>query len=206
MALTTSAQRIVERTRGSRMSSTDSSMPEQYWEIVALYREELLTQAQAILGNAEDSEDVVQDTFSEALKNPAKLSQARSLGAWLKSINKANAMDFLRRRKAQSSKSDRKIRELPGKAFTTGGMSAVELHDSVARAIEALPDNMRTVVVLHYWQHLSCEEISQQKNIPTGTVKWLLAEAALRLHGKLKTLRPENNDIQSEISREEDAR
>jgi len=167
------------------------AVPEQYWEVVSQYREELITHAAAIVGNAADAEDVVQETFSEALRNPEKLTSAKSLSGWLKSINKTNAMDFLRRKKSMASKSTRRERELPGKTFTTGGMSAVELHDSVARAIEALPANMRTVVVLHFWQHLSCEEIARQQNIPTGTVKWLLSEAALKLHGKLKAIRPD---------------
>ncbi|HYF49828.1 MAG TPA: RNA polymerase sigma factor [Planctomycetota bacterium] len=188
MALTTCAQRILEGSRGSQMGD---AVPEQYWEVVSQYREELITHAAAIVGNAADAEDVVQETFSEALRNPEKLTSAKSLSGWLKSINKTNAMDFLRRKKSMASKSTRRERELPGKTFTTGGMSAVELHDSVARAIEALPANMRTVVVLHFWQHLSCEEIARQQNIPTGTVKWLLSEAALKLHGKLKAIRPD---------------
>jgi len=187
MALTTSAQRIVEDHRGSQMGD---AMSEQYWELVAQYRDELLSHASSFVGNAHDAEDVVQETFSEAFRNPEKLAHAKSLGAWLKTINKANAMDFLRRKKSQADKSDRKGRELPGKAFTTGGMSAVELHDSVARAIEALPENMRAVVVLHYWQHLSCEDIATRLKIPSGTVKWLLSEAALRLHGRLKSILP----------------
>ena len=184
MALTTSAHRIVERHR----MTADDGIPEQYWELVEQYRGELLEQAKSIVGNAEDAEDVVQETFSEALKSTEKLATVKSLGAWLRSINRTNALDHLRDRKSQSSKAERKHNQVPGRAYTTGGMSAVEVHDSIARAIEGLPQNLRTVIVLHYWQHMTCEQIAEDQKLPVGTVKWLLAEGALRLHGRLKQI------------------
>jgi RNA polymerase sigma-70 factor (ECF subfamily) len=166
----------------------EDNIPEQYWELVEQYRSELVEQARGIVGNAEDAEDVVQDTFSEAFKHPDKLTSAKSLGAWLKSINRANAMDFLRNKRSQSSRMERKATQDPGRAYTTGGMSAVEIHDSIAKAIESLPQNLRTVLILHYWQHQTCAQIAESQNIPLGTVKWLLAEGALRLHGKLRQI------------------
>jgi RNA polymerase sigma factor (sigma-70 family) len=184
MALTTSAHRIVETYR----MSADDEIPEQYWELVEQYRMELLEQAKSIVGNAADAEDVVQETFSEAFKHTEKLANAKSLGAWLRAINRANAMDYLRDRRSQSGKAERKHNQAPARAYTTGGMSAVEIHDSIALAIEGLPQNLRTIVVLHYWQHMTCEQIAESQKMPAGTVKWLLAEGALRLHAKLKQI------------------
>ena len=62
MALTTSAQQILKSSSGDL-----GQLPEKYWELVELYRAELLNQAFAVVGNQADAEDVVQETLCEAL-------------------------------------------------------------------------------------------------------------------------------------------
>ncbi|MBI3828703.1 MAG: RNA polymerase sigma factor [Planctomycetes bacterium] len=161
-------------------------VPEKYWELIERYRGELVNQALAICGKLEDAEDVVQETLCEAFRDPAKLAQARSLGAFLRSINRANALNRTRDRKRDAAKSGRKQLEAPARLVTTGGFSLLELRDSVAKAIETLPPHLRTVVVLRYWQHLSYEEMAARLNVPSGTVGRLLYEATLALYDKLK--------------------
>src|ERR1051325_2901064 len=144
MSATTSAQQIL---RDKQHPSADG-LPDAFWELVEQYRGELVNQALSILGSQEDAEDVAQETFCEAFKDPEKLAQADSLGAWLRSINRANAMDRLRRKRRDSGRSQDKLREVHPRAFTTGGFSLLELRESMAKAIEALPEQYRTVVVL----------------------------------------------------------
>lgn len=162
-------------------------VPAQYWDLIERYRGELVNQALAICGKIEDAEDVVQETFCEAFKDPERLAQARSLGALLRSINRANALNRVRDRKRESAKSGRRQIEAPARAVTTGGFSLLELRDSVAKAIETLPTHLRTVVVMRYWQHLSYEEIAAKLNVPPGTAGRLLYEATIALYDKLKT-------------------
>ena len=195
---TTCAQSIVHRVWLEDLSD----VPDPFWNILEQYRHDLESQALQIVGNAADAEDVVQETFSEAIRSAQKLTQARSIEAWLRAVNKANAMDLLRSRKSTAAREDAKARE-PEKAFTTGGISAVELHDSVARAIESLPPHMRSIVVMHYWQHQSCEQIAGSLGMPVGTVKWHLAQAAIRLHGKLKLLLPDSAEPKQAPQKEE---
>lgn len=70
--------------------------------------------------------------------------------------------------------------------MTTGGFSLVELRESVAKAIEGLPEKQREVVVLKYWEGLSYDEIARRLGSTEGTVGWLLCEAVNRLHDRLK--------------------
>ncbi len=179
MALTTAAQSIA-KTQGME------SLPAQYWELVERYRGELMNQAHAILGSVEDAEDVVQETFCEALRDVRKLADVRSVGAWLRSVNKFNALTRLRERRRDSKRIIRKHNEAPERMVTTGGFSAVETQEAVTKAIEALPENLRSVVVLRYWEHLSYKEIAQRLQLPPGTVGFLLYDASVRLYDKLK--------------------
>ena len=184
MALTTTANLILTR---AGVPGEGTQAPEQYWEVVERYRGELLNQAVAILGSIDDAEDVVQETFCEAMRSVAALGQARSIGAWLRAVNRNNALDAKRKKNCRSEHSERQLQQA-NRTTTTGGFSAFESHELIAKAIDVLPANMRAVIVLHYWEHLSCEQIAARLKTPSGTVKWLLVEATVRLHSKLKIL------------------
>lgn len=182
MATTTAAQQIL----GSSGMDFRSNIPEQYWVLIERYREGLMRQAVGVLGNLEDAEDVVQETFCEVFRDPKKVSQSTSIGATLRLINRHNSLNRLRDRGRASKRSQRKQEDTSLREFTTGGFSALELRDSVLEALRILSPNMQEVVKLRYWEHLSYKEIAERLHIPIGTVGPLLTEASLLLYGKLK--------------------
>ena len=184
MSATTSAQQIL----GALRLSAGDALPERYWELVERYRGELLNQALAMLGSHADAEDVVQESFLSAFRNPAKLAEAHSLGAWLRTLNRANALKRLRDKRNVQAGTDRKQREAPGRQFTTGGFSTLELREIISKAIETLPADLRVVMVLRYWEHLSCDEVAARLKLPPGTVRWMVWEATQALHGQLGSL------------------
>ena len=162
-------------------------IPEKYWELIDRYRAELLNQAVAILGSFEDAEDVVQETFCEAFSHVEKLPQLRSIGAWLRNINRCKAVDRVRgKHREGKAKKDSQRKIEAEKAFTTGGISALGVRETVARALETLPPNARSVVVLRYWEHLSYKEIAERLKLPVGTVGHLHHEATMMLYQKLR--------------------
>jgi RNA polymerase sigma-70 factor (ECF subfamily) len=163
-----------------------SQVPEQYWELIDRYRSELTTQALGILNNPDDAEDVVQETFCDAFRDPEKLKKADSIGAWLKSINRCNALNRLRDSKRSSKRMEAAAHDNADQTFTTGGFTVMELRESVNKALVVLPANMRTVVKLRYWEYLSCKDIAVRLNMPEGSVKRILFEANNKLYDKLR--------------------
>ena len=161
-------------------------IPEKYWELVEQYRAELIDEALPIVGNREDAEDVVQETFCEALKTPGKLLAADSIGAMLHAINRCNAVDRVRRKKRDSQRIVNKIQNDPGELATTGGFSGLERADFVANAIDTLTPKTRAVIVLHYFEHLTCKQIAERLKQPQGTVNRLLYEGLKTLFTKLE--------------------
>ena len=105
MSITTSAQKVLQTAPERRTGE----LPERYWELVEGYRGELVNQAYAILKALPDAEDVVQETFCEAMLKGEKLAQARSLGAWLRSVNRGNALNRLRALGRAARKNAQKI-------------------------------------------------------------------------------------------------
>jgi RNA polymerase sigma-70 factor (ECF subfamily) len=156
-------------------------IPAEFWEVVERYRAELKHQAFAILGSQEDAEDVVQETYYEAFRSGQKLSGADSLGAWLRAANRRNALDRIRaKRRTNAAEHD------PHAAVvTTGGFSAIELRESIGKAMKTLPAVQREIVALRFWQQLTCKEIAERKGLPQGTVRRILYEASLALFGQL---------------------
>ena len=184
MAKTTSAQHIMREAR----AFGERALPEEHWELIDRYRGELVNQAFSMLGNLQDAEDVTQESFCEAFGHPERLAEARSIGALLRAINKANALNRLRSRYRDVRKNERQQQDAPRRLVTTGGVSFLELRESVAKAVESLSAKHRTVVVMRYWQHRSNDEIAGQLGIPVGSVGRLHFEATQTL---FKRLRPQ---------------
>ena len=179
MAITTSAQDLLRNAK----VDLRQEVPSKYWDLIDKYRKELTDQAAAILGSVEDAEDVVQETFVEAFRDNERFAQVRSIGAWLRTINRCNALNRLRDRKRDSNRF--KQQESDG-SLTTGGLGRVDMCESVTVAIESLPLELRKVVVLRYWEHLSYKEISKRLRLPSGTVGRMLYEASMLLFERLK--------------------
>jgi RNA polymerase sigma factor (sigma-70 family) len=109
-----------------------------------------------------------------------------SVGAWLKSLNRFNALDRQRaKRRSKDSKAIRE-REAKDKTFTTGGFSLVDLRESTQAALDTLPTELRDIVVLRYWEHLSYAQIGQRLRISMPMVQRRLMEASVRLCAVLK--------------------
>ncbi|MFH0940211.1 MAG: RNA polymerase sigma factor [Planctomycetota bacterium] len=181
MALTTSAQIIIERAT----VDTPIEIPQEFWDLVECHRTELMNQALAVLGNIEDAEEVVQETFCEVFRNRERLPQMRSLSGWLRAINRANALNYLRTKRRHRQKLARKQIEAPDRVMTTGGFSALEMREEIAKAIESLPHDLRMAIILRYWEDCSYAEIAKRLNIPQGTVWQRLCDAGLLLANKL---------------------
>jgi RNA polymerase sigma-70 factor (ECF subfamily) len=178
VATTTSAQQI--------MKNSPEGVPQAYWELVNQYREELIAQAFSVVGNMDDAEDVVQETFAEAFRNTDKLNNAESLGAWMRTVNRCNALNRVRSASRERKKSARLQRIEPVKNHTTGGINALEIRDQVNKALQTLPPNMREIVRLRYWENLSYKEIAEKLNLPVGTVGRLLCEASMQMYESVK--------------------
>ncbi|MCZ7645699.1 MAG: RNA polymerase sigma factor [Planctomycetota bacterium] len=185
MSTTTCAQRILSATADDSAGPSGAELPAEYWELLERYRAELTAQALAILGNPADADDAVQETFCEFIRTRRQAREVKSLGAWLRTANKRNALNRLRAGQRRKKHSDRLQREAPRRAVTTGGFSKMELREMVARAIEQLPPRYRRPVTLRYWENLSCEETAERLGLPVGTVKWQLFEAVAQLHAIL---------------------
>jgi RNA polymerase sigma-70 factor, ECF subfamily len=154
----------------------------------------LYNYALRMTSNADDANDLVQETFLKAYRFWDKYEKGTNIRAWLFRIMKNSYINRYRKETKEPETVDyndiqnfyNTIRyesadpnDLQETIF--GGL----LEDDVARAIESLPEDFRTVVILCDIEGLSYEEISDFVHCPIGTVRSRLHRGRKMLRAKL---------------------
>ena len=165
-------------------------------ELVHRYEKELYGYLRNYLGDPEMAEDVFQQTFLQIYLKCDQFEAARQLRPWLYAVATNQAIDHQRhygrhRMASLDRRMGRKDEECDTGAFVElfgcpyrGPVEESENHEQaseIRRAVDDLPEQMRQVVLLIYFQGLKYREAAQALGIPVGTVK-------SRLHGAVQKL------------------
>jgi RNA polymerase sigma-70 factor, ECF subfamily len=153
-----------------------------------------------ILRDADEVEDVVEETFWEAWRSAAKFNGRRAgAPAWLAMIARSRSLDRLRRHRrraewlADGSAARAQLDAVgPADAELPGTHAErLERADGVAAALEMLPSEQQKVVQMAFFGGLSHAEIAAQLAVPLGTVKTRIRLAMHKLRERLAFLREE---------------
>jgi len=163
-------------------------------EIVKRYKDPLLNFIYRFVGNQEEAEDILQETFLRVYRKRHAYRQVAKFSTWIYTIAGNLARTELRKRKRRRlfSISDMGVEEdkdyeVSDEEFNPEQHVDSLLHDEVIqREINKLSPKFREVIILRDIQEFSYEEISQILRIPIGTVKSRVNRARLRLQSRLK--------------------
>lgn len=149
-------------------------------QLMMVYQHQLYAFALRQVGNAQDAEDIVQETFlraHHALKNyPGSRIRTLQLRQWLYKITLNVFRNATRRSELQSVPLDLS-EDSPALAIED---QAASLDEEVNRhewkqeleiLVATLPQQYRVAVNLHYFEDFSHREIAELLNQPSGTVK-----------------------------------
>ena len=166
-----------------------------YDEIVYRYKDQLLNFAFRFVGNIEEAEDVVQETFLRLYRNRYAYRRIAKFSTWIYTIASNLAKTELRKRKRRKLVSisdmgfDEKEFEIEDQEADTERVAAGALKEEIIqKAIDELPPRFKQVIILRDIQELSYEEVGEIMAVPLGTVKSRLNRARLKLQAKLKHL------------------
>jgi RNA polymerase sigma factor (sigma-70 family) len=148
--------------------------------------------ASAILRSAEDTEEIVCETYAYAWANAARFdaSRANALG-WLLMLCRSRALDRLRQRRATSAALDVvALRESESGASDQPYdiLSLIQQRSSVHAALATLTPERRHLVSLAFLQGLSHQEIADATQMPLGTVKSHVRRALSQLREALEAM------------------
>jgi len=149
-----------------------------------------------MLGNEQDAEDVLQNTFLNALTHLASFEGRSSILTWLYRIAVNESLMTMRRGKPEvniddADTSDEDTEDLAQSQFVDWGslpedmLLSVEGKQALDRAIQNLPENLRMVFLLRDIQELSIKETADALGLTESNVKIRLLRARLSLREQL---------------------
>ena len=167
-----------------------------------LFEDELLPHADALYNfayhltyNEEDANDLVQDTFMKAFRFINSFDSGTNAKAWLFKILKNGFINEYRRKKKEPSKVDYEDIIAYQDADEDKGGVAYDLRedifdgmmgDEITIALNSLPIDFKTVILLCDIEGFTYEEIAKIIDIPIGTVRSRLHRARNMLKESLK--------------------
>lgn len=163
--------------------------------LVRRYERELYGYLRRYLNDDALAEDVFQNTFVQVFLKRRQYEPGRPVKPWLYAIATNQAIDALRRQNRHPTLSldqanDRDAEGecpawLDGMEATGPGpldlLTTQERAERVKASVERLPELLKPVLLLAYYQGLKYREIADLLGIPVGTVKSRLHAAIARL-------------------------
>lgn len=172
--------RIVQRIAGGDSAALG--------ELYDRWSDAVYAAAFAIVGVAEDAEEVVEDTFWQAWKQASRFEIARgAVRSWLLTIARSRAMD---KRKSVSRRREEQLESAPpdllvNDARTDDRLVEGERTTMVANALSDLPPVQREVLEMAYFGGLSQSEIADCTGLAIGTIKTRIRLGMMKLREQL---------------------
>ncbi len=168
-----SDEKIVRRVLGGDLASFEL--------IMRRYNQRLFRIVRSILRDDDESEDVLQETYVRAFEHLSQFEGRSLFSTWLTRIAVYEASSRRRRlRRVRPMDLERTERLRPATDRPLDGghdASMRELHDVLIQAIDALPEELRTVFVLRAVEGLDTLEAAECLDLTTSNVKVRLHRA-----------------------------
>lgn len=167
-------------------------------QLVNKYQRKIVGFALRMLNDADEADDVAQEVFVKAWRSLESFRGASSFSTWLYRITTNLCIDRARKRKrspqqafsldeAGGEDEDSEQREIADLSQEPTLLAErEELRLQVRATIAAMPEKMRTVLVMFDMQGIPYEDIARSLQIPVGTVKSRLFHARAELERRLR--------------------
>ena len=165
------------------------------WEqIVRQHWRKVFNVAYKFVGKHDAAEDLTQDIFLKIFKSLNTFDRRANFQTWLISISRNLCIDHYRSVRKERETIDRDVdaNELSPMSRDPSPMAALEQQDRVLllrQAMAALPDTLRTAVLMRDIQELSYQEIADKLRLPEGTVKSRINRGRTELARQIRKLR-----------------
>jgi RNA polymerase sigma factor (sigma-70 family) len=154
-------------------------------DFIRAYEASLFAYAFAMLRNAHDASEIVNDTFLAAMRQPERFAEASAVKQWLFGIARNKLFAHLRRQN--------KVRNIDSNvdvaAETDPALELLlreELINQLKRCIESLKEKQRLAIELFYDHDLEYDEIARELELTVAAVGNQLSRAKQSLRQCLK--------------------
>lgn len=173
-----------------------------YGELLAKYRDAIYFMLLKMVNDPVDAEDLTIEAFGKAFKNIDQYTPNFAFSTWLFKIASNNAIDHIRKRRGSTISLDQTVDEedslSPSSLIQSdspdpeSNMINDQKIKMMRSVVTKLKPRYRKLIELRYFEEYSYEEISENLNIPLGTVKAQLFRARDLLLNILKNTDAKN--------------
>lgn len=174
------------------MAATDSELVERarqgdeeaFETLVRRYLRPAYAVAIAVVGEAADAEDVVQDGFIRALEQ-IDTCQPDRFAAWLMRIMRNRAISLHRKRKVRAAVPLEWAHSAQSRSNPAADAEKAGAQERLKEAIDTLPERQREVLLLHDLEGWKHREIGDALEMKEGTVRYTLFQARRAVRARL---------------------
>jgi RNA polymerase sigma factor (sigma-70 family) len=191
----------------TRQDASSSSLQDDHWVVLAVkgnekayseltqkYQKPLYFHVRKMIRNPDFAEDLVQDIFLKAFKSLKNYKNDYAFSTWLYRIATNHTIDYLRKKKLETfsihaddtDDTHATIQLADEDSFTDEPIIKRERKNKVHEAIDQLPEKYREVILKRHIEEKSYQEISEEMDIPLGTVKAHIFRARELLYKYMK--------------------
>ena len=185
--------------------STDQALVErvqkgdkQAFDVLVLkYQNKIIQLVYRYVHDSDEARDVAQEAFIKAYKAIGRFRGESAFYTWIYRIAINTAKNYLVASGRRPPRADIDAQDAEQYEGATGLKEYAtpervllkdEIQETIARAIDELPDDLRTAITLRELEGLSYEEIAQTMECPIGTVRSRIFRARDAIDSKLKPL------------------
>jgi len=175
-------EQIIGRVRGGETRM--------FAELVRRHEDLVYGMVVRFVGRSEDAEDIAQEVFLRAFRGLDGFKGESKFSTWLYRVTWNLCTDWLRRNRRPDRRADSvdEADALPDKRVDLeGGVLEEEQRVAVREALDRLDEKYRSVIVLHYYQKLSYDQIAAVLDMPAKTVETRLYRARKALRESLES-------------------
>lgn len=164
--------------------------------LVERYQKMIFRTCNGFVHNKEDADDLTQETFIQAYQSLSDFKMKSAFSTWLyriavnaslNKIRKSAGKSFIHRLESFFGSENQMTGQFP--AFDTDDPENIIIKQEhsqwIQKALDSLPENQRTAIVLSKYDDLSQKEIAEIMNTTEGAVEALLQRAKKNLREKL---------------------
>ena len=165
-------------------------------ELMDKYKDSIFFMLLKMVNNNDDAEDLTLEAFGKAFNRLHQYTPNFAFSTWLFKIATNNCIDFLRKKKKNVMSIDNRIPNSEGDEFMfeikSDGLTPEQLamNDQkiqlMRQYVKKLKPRYETLVEMRYFKEMSYDEISEELNLPLGTVKAQLFRAREFLYNIMK--------------------
>ena len=168
-------------------------------EVLASFTDKIFAYALRHTYTRDEAEELTQEIFLQALRNIYTVKNSDKIEVWIWAVAN-NILKSFRRKKGRERLYLYSLDNLLDNNENTGAqvlgsscdkydfekIEKDEIYTNLRRNIASLSSCYRDILIMYYYDNLTCKEIAQKLNIPEGTVTYRLSLGRNKLNLKLK--------------------